>query len=402
MVVLKGTYYDGQGSAQVVDLQYKATYVNKGKLTWTMWPNIVFDSQTGSKLGSFVGSIAVINMGNDQSSLYSDRLPVKVIVKPSIIVRVARPVNSDCSSLVSKTTDKTGFAFTAEVVGLRPGTKDSPLTFMWTFMADQWKVAWNYNTMNPDSVMPKTGAFVIEDRIVSGKTSVVSDGGNRNFLLKVGSDLLGTASLKELKTAEIKGVADSFDANVNVVAIDASNKTARVTIPINIARLARLHYDGNQYVVERYAPTMVSDCIPGGDIGRQVTYSEDKSETRGRSMSFSYNASLAVNISPIPSNPFALGINFSAGFGVDVNSSLSSSKSKGMNLSGQILPGEYGMFYRQTTMVQRVGTIMIRNKCGAEVSPGKAFLSDWIWTPDLATGSTCPPPTLLPPPQKFR
>ncbi len=85
-------------------------------------------------------------------------------------------------------------------MGLRPGTKDAPLTFYWTFMASQWKVGFNYGTIDPSSVAPKTGAFMLEDQVTSGVASSVSDGGSRNFMLKVGSDLLGNTSLKELKT----------------------------------------------------------------------------------------------------------------------------------------------------------------------------------------------------------
>ena len=400
LMVLKGTYYDSKNRTQAVDIQKKATMVNSGKLTWTMWPNIVFD-RTGDHLGSFVGSVAVVNMGNDGTRKYSTRLPLKVQVKPSIILRVARPSNSNCQPVVSKSIENTGFSFNAEVVGLRAGTKDAELKFYWTFLAEQWNVSYTYGTMDPNTVFPKTGAFVIEDRLRSGTSSVVMDGGSRNFLIQVGSDMLGTASLKTLKTMPVPAMGNNYSATVSIVAVDSSNKQARLSIPINVARKASMHYDGTVKIRERFQPRPVTDCIPGGDIGRQVSYSEDKGETKARSMSFNYNANLAVNISPIPSNPFALGINFSAGFGVDINASTSSSKSIGKSLSGQILPGEYGMFYRQTTKIERVGTIMIRNSCGAEASPGKAILTDWLWTPDLAAGPTCPPATKLPKAQQF-
>ena len=400
LLVLKGTYYDSSNNAQVVDLQKKANVVNTGKATWTMYPNIVFD-RTGDHIGRFIGSVAVVNMGNDGTRKYSARLPIKVQVKPSIILRVARPSNSNCQPIVAKTIENTGFSFNAEVVGLRAGTKDAPLKFYWTFLAEQWKVSYSYGTMDPNTVFPKQGAFVVEDRVTSGRSSVVMDGGSRNFLIQVGSDMLGSASLKTLKTMAVPTMGNNYSATVNVVAVDASNKQALLQIPVNVARKASMTYDGIVKIRERFHPKPVTDCIPGGDIGRQVTYSEDKGETKARSMSFNYNANLAVNISPIPSNPFALGINFSAGFGVDVNASTSSSTSIGKSLSGQILPSEYGMFYRQTTKVERVGTIMIRNHCGAEASPGKAILTDWLWTPDLATGPTCPPKTMLPKAERF-
>jgi hypothetical protein len=72
-----------------------------------------------------------------------------------------------------------------------------------------------------------------------------------------------------------------------------------------------------------------------------------------------------------------------------------------MNISGQILPGEYGVFYRQTTKVYRVGTLVGHNACGQTADLGEAILTDWMFTPELATGPACTPPSQLPAAGKF-
>jgi len=401
VLVIKGTYYDASGTTQAVEIQNLATHVNTGKLTWTMFPNIVFDTKMGSRLGQFVGRLSVVNVGKDGTQKGSGQLPVKITVKPSIILRLARPTNSNCSSIVKRTLEKTAMAFTAQVVGLRAATKDNPLTFYWTFLAQQWKVSWSYSTFDPTALFPKKGAFVIEDRLSSGTTSTISDNASTSLLVKVGSDLLGNGKLKELQTGAVPGAGSHYTSSVSVVARDASGKQVKLSIPIDVSRMARMSYDGGARIGERFPPVQVSDCIPGHDIGRQVTYSEDTSETRSRAISFNYNANIGGNFAPIPSNPFALGINFSVGFGVDINASVSSSKSKGINISGQILPGEYGVFYRQTTKMVRKASITIRNKCGEEASAGDAYLTDWIFTPELATGPKCVPPSRLPKAEKF-
>lgn len=400
VLVIKGTYFDSDGANHPVDLQKAAKRANSGKLTWKLWPNIVFHPQ-GDKLGEFVGQITVINQGNDGSAKVSSPLPVNVRVKPSLIPRTMRPTNSNCQAVVDATLEGTGFAFVLEAVGLRAGTKDAPLVFHWTFLAENWTVKMTNGSFDPESIMPKTGAFVLQDEITQGTTSVIQDLGDRMLILRVGSDLFGDTRLKELRTGKIPEGGDGFIASVNVAAVDASGKTARLAVPIRVTRMATMIYEGTQEVAERYPPTMVSDCMSGGDIGRQVSYSENKSETRARSMSFQYNANMGVNMG-LPSNPFALGVNFSAGFGVDTNASASSSKSSGMDLSGQILPGMYGVFYRQTTKLYRTGRLLGHTKCGEEVDLGEATLTDWLFTPDLATGSVCVPPSNLPPAQKFK
>jgi hypothetical protein len=400
VIRFKGTFFDDQGGADPVDYQAKPTVLNSGKLKWEMFPNIVF-SRTGDRLGKFVGSLVVLNYGKDGSQLYSDPLPLTLEMKPSIIPRVMRPISAGCSSMVQHTLEKQAMGFVAEVVGLRPGTKDAPLTFYWTFMASQWKVGFNYGTLDPSSIAPKTGAFMLEDQVTSGKASSVSDGGSRNFLLKVGSDLLGSTSLKELKTGEIPKAGNNMPVTVNVAVVDATGKTAKLAMKLTIHRQADMHYDGTTRIAVRFGRVLVSDCIPGQDIGRDLNYHEATSESRSRSLNFNWNAGIGGNVAPIPSNPFMLGINFNVGFGVNVSQQVSSDKSKSLSISGHILPGEYGAFYRQTTKVHRVGKITMYTVCGQAINMGDVVLTDWMFTPDLATGATCPPKTLLQPAQKF-
>jgi hypothetical protein len=403
----KGTYFDSKGGTNPVDLQVtpRVNTNDKGlvkSLTWEMWPNIVF-SANGDQLGRFVGHVAAVNAGNDGSNEYSDPLPIKIDIKPSLIARMVRPLGQSCGGLVRDTLENLGMAFTVEAVGLRAGTKDNPLTFYWSFLAEQWKVAFNYGTLDPSAVAPQSGAFMLEDAVTSGTVSVVQDGGSRNFLLKVGSDLLGDARLKELKTGAINPAdANNMPISVNVAAVDASGKSAKLAIKLIIHRKADMIYNGESRVAERFPAKRVSDCIPGGQFGIDVSYYEGQSESQSRSLGFSWNANLGVSNSPFaPGNPWLLGINFSAGFGMNVNEQVSSDQSKSIHISGHIMPGTYGAFYRQTTKVLRIAKLVGYNECGQSFALGEAILTDWLFTPELATGSKCPPPSRLPPAEKF-
>lgn len=396
----KGQFHDGAGNATAVDHTVQATVENEGKLTWRLWPNIVFHPR-GDRLGVFVGNLTALNQGKDGSTKYSAPLPAKVTVGPSLIPRIVRPNNTNCGSIVDGALAGRAMTFTVEAVGLRPGSKDNPLVFSWVFLAQNWEVSFDHGTLDPKAVVPKTGALVVEDRVTDGAISTITDGGSKSFLLKVGSDLLGSTRLKVLKTGKISGGMGKVPASVNVAAVDASGKQLKLPIRLTIYPQAYLEYRGETKLAERFPPVQVSDCIPGNDIGREVTYTESKTESRSRALNFNWNANMGINAAPIPQNPFALGIEFSVSFGVNVGETYSSDKAKSLNISGNILPGEYGVFYRQTTKLYRIGRMMMATECGKQFHGGDAVLTDWLFTPELATGPACVPKSNLPPAQKW-
>jgi hypothetical protein len=169
--------------------------------------------------------------------------------------------------------------------------------------------------------------------------------------------------------------------------------------------MAELDYDGSTRVAERFGALPVSDCIPGGDMGRNVTYQEASREVRERSLSFNWFSKGAVETHPISwfnqAMERAVRLEFSAEFGVRVDGAVSSSKSAGTELSGHILPDHFGVFYRQTVKLYRVGRLLAYNACGAAIPLGEAIVTDWIFNADLATGTKCMPATQLPPAQKL-
>ncbi|PID38361.1 MAG: hypothetical protein CSA65_01760 [Proteobacteria bacterium] len=395
-----GTFFDDQGNNHAVDYTTNANPSNTTKVRWRLFPNVVFHPQ-GDRLGRFVGQLTVTNTGFDGSQTTSTGLPVTIDIKPSIIPRIVRPTNVACgNAVITDTREGQPMAFTAEVIGLREGTADTPLTFHWTFMFEHWDVAFSHGSFDPSSVIPKSGAMLITDEVTQGRASVVQDGGTKNMLLKIGEDLLGTTRLKSLKTKQIPPGGNNMPISVNVAVVDSAGKSARLSLTLTIHRMADMIYNENDRIAQRYQPVQVTDCIPGGNIGRDSSYHETQSESRARSMGFNYNAQVGVTMG-LPSNPFALGVNFSAGFGVNINETLSTDKSQSLNLSGHILPGMYGVFYRQTTKIERIARLVGWTACGESVDLGEAILTDWIFTPDLATGPTCVPPSNLPAAQIF-
>ncbi|MCC6750970.1 MAG: hypothetical protein IT371_25160 [Deltaproteobacteria bacterium] len=408
----KGTFFNSQGSTSQVDYQSAATVVNGGKLRWEMWPNVVFDER-GDRLGRFVGHVIAINQGNDGTLEASDPLPATINVKPSLIVRVARPLDSSCNSMVGHTLENTQMGFMVEAIGFRNGTADAPLTFYWSFLSSQWQVSFDNGAITANPSFSKAPSFTIEEQVTSGASSVIVPypaavpgwfpGWSKKiatFAVKMAEDAAGNSRLKDLRTNKIPDAGNNMPISVNVAVVDASGKSAALAVKFIVHRPADLLYDGGSKVAERFEPVPLTDCMPGGDLGREVSYHDSKSESRQRALGFSYNANAAMNFG-LPSNPFALGLNFSAGFGVNVNESISSDKSQSVTLQGHILPGEYAMFYRQTTKIVRVAKLVGYSVCGQSVNLGDAILTDWVFTPELAKGETCPVPSSLPAAGKY-
>ena len=80
----------------------------------------------------------------------------------------------------------------------------------------------------------------------------------------------------------------------------------------------------------------------------------------------------------------------------------SSSNTTLTSYSGFIPVGRFGVFYRQTIRMIRVGKLVSYNACGVREVMGEMLMNEWKWAPDLAIGETCDaqlPPANLPPAQ---
>ena len=420
----KGNFFDSQGGSNPVDLQVtpKVSTTEKGQvksLSWEMWPNIVFH-KGGDQLGRFVGQVIAVNAANDGSQQSSDPLAVAINILPSILPRLSQPVDAKCGAVVKDTLERQPMAFIGEVIGLRAGTSTAPLTFRWTFQAEQWTLGfkstgvngiWEFiqnNKLSPfftlepgDVVRPKTGGIVLEHTVTNGLTSKLGTMWDTPFTVRMastaGKEPLGTARLAELITGSLANPGSST-ATVNVEAEDASGKSAHLSLNLTIRQIAELIYNGDERVAENEAPKQMSGCIFGGTLGTDYSYTESESERRDRSVSYNWNTNYSVGMSAsigqwLPGFNWNVSFNagLSYGFGVNVAESVSSDKSTSRSMSKHILPGQVGMVYRQTVKIHRVGQVVVNTACGQSINIGDAVLTDWTWAAEVATGATCVP-----------
>jgi hypothetical protein len=70
---------------------------------------------------------------------------------------------------------------------------------------------------------------------------------------------------------------------------------------------------------------------------------------------------------------------------------VSSADSKSLAFTGLILPGHFGVFYRQTTRTAIPGKVIAYNECGVPQVVAEAHFFDYLWSLELAQGDTCSP-----------
>lgn len=133
------------------------------------------------------------------------------------------------------------------------------------------------------------------------------------------------------------------------------------------------------------APVPVGDCMPGGDLGRQVSYAETQHDVRSRSVAIVGVVGCADPVGALKD----AGMTLDQLFGASVAAAASSADLA--SSSGQILAGSYGQFYRQAHRIERIAKL---TRQGSTV--GLAVLTDWTWTVELATGQSCAAPSSLP------
>jgi hypothetical protein len=418
----QGTFFDSEGNASPVDLQTvpQVNVDNKTglvkSLVWEMYPSIVFDP-AGNRLGRFVGNVTVLNQGKDGSQQVSDPFTVAIDITPSILVRLSRPANAGCDAVVTDTLENQPMQLEAEVVGLRPGTEDAPLVFHWTFLTEQWKVGLESDpSMDPSwkmidpagFVQPKAGPVTLEHTVTDGAVSQVGEGLENLYVVKASTGSgaaqpVGMTRVKALQTGSVAEQGNSMPITANLGVVDASGKSVKVSIRLTIHRIAELIDDKSCRLAEYFPPRALSGCTPGGDFGTDVTYQESQSEREDRSVSYNWNANYGHGFNIGYWGGFNASYNYSVnkGFGFNMSESVSSDQSVSRSINKHILPGQYGMMFRQKVKMYRIGQMVANTECGEAVPVGEVVLTDWTWSAEVATGSSCPPPSGLPHAQAF-
>lgn len=410
-LTFEGVFQASSGKTNQVQLDVTPTYDNQGLLTWSFGPNIPFTAEEDT--GIFRGMLKAQNIGfGGEVKQAPQAIGVEIQVLPSILIRQMRPLNAGCPVGITATTDETPFLFEVKAIGLKSGSQNAPLRFVYTFLKENFQFSGylsNQAGMDPEALFPQQGPVSVVDDVYNGTISTLGSGAPKNVYVFKGGVTGSIASLvpgadklfglTQLTTAAVPTVqgnyaADKYQASMNIVAMDSAGQETRRTIRLDVYSSVEVKPTGQAVPTRSYDPVPVTGCIPGGTIGRDVTYSEMTSETRSRSFTVHSLVSGGIDIKVLRLN---------AEFGFEVNAQVSSSKSKDLQITGKILPGTFGAFWRQTIQLERRAPLVGHGSCGSTQDLGEVIVTDWVWSPDLATNLKCPPlpPSNLSPGQVF-
>lgn len=123
----------------------------------------------------------------------------------------------------------------------------------------------------------------------------------------------------------------------------------------------------------------------GVGVSSEVGGGGSQSNTQNSSRESGVDASTTTTDSESVSN------GTSGSSGEDFAWSVSSSQVISRGFGGYVIPGTYGVFYRQTLRLMRRAAMVAYNQCGYAQVVGEVDFVDWTWSPDLALGESCPP-----------
>ncbi|MCK5800135.1 MAG: hypothetical protein KAI47_23255 [Deltaproteobacteria bacterium] len=391
-LTFSGVFQSTAGNIEQVEIEVQPTFKNQGELEWTFGPNIPFSSR--NETGTFRGIVKATNVGLDGVQKDATPLSIQMQVRPSILLKQFRPVSAGCQAGITDTIADTKMLIEVEAVGLKAGNSTAPLRFVYTFMKEHFQFEGYFGGqlgLDPEGLFPQTGPVSIISDVADGNisrlgtgvpsTTYVSQGIPGSGGLPTGLDNL--FKLAHLRTAPLANAqANNAKASISIMAIDSTGQMIKRTVPLTIWTPVEVDYQGGFKEVRSFDPVPVSGCISGGDVGYDVVYSESVAETRSRSFTVRSEVSGGFDIKVVRLN---------ASFGVEVNAAVTSSKSTDLKISGYILPHQFGAFYRQTLQIERIAKLRVHGPCGATSNVGTVVVTDWVWSPDLAKGKTCPP-----------
>ncbi len=424
-LLLSGIYTDSDGATHDFEGEIQLEVENASVAEFAF--EEIFFHPNRDKIGTFRGTASLVSRAparddlDSMQELWSSERDTDLRVEPSVYVSRLRSADADnCAYVTSATNANQNIELGFRALGFGEASPDRPWTVRLSFVSPEVSVRyvvpdafdfWPINGPLDDTVstLVGDGTHRVEFNVDSGDNIVIDPTRTARRVrvsppVSIGQDQYSEVVLGSLLAGAATEGGKST-ANFVVEIITDDGRTLRRLVTMDVwSEIEISQWDGAEKVAERYQPTAVSGCIPGGEIGRILNYSEGESITRERSIDIKWNAQASTSLG------FQIGISstnvsseqgWSQSFGVDVTEGISSSSHTDQSITVQLLPGFFGMSYRQLERLERDVDVIYHNACGQSGVVGQAQLTNWNFAFDVAQGKTCPPPSNLPPAEIF-
>jgi hypothetical protein len=238
----EGTYETESGDSAPVSFESEVSVIDRATARWTRFgPFAVPFDPTGRRLGTFEGTVRpVLELPDGTRVDGEEALAIRFVVQPSVLIHDLQPISASCAAPAIRALGGATYRMRVEALGFEPES-------------------FNYTLSAPGIGMaPQTLRRLAEGRF---------------------DDLTGTA---DFTMPDVPEDVAYFVAVVTVQGVDAAGSARQSSFAIGVHRPLEVFYDGNVQVAEVYAATPVTGCIPGGESGRQISYTETMTEIRSR------------------------------------------------------------------------------------------------------------------------
>jgi hypothetical protein len=426
-LVLTGTFHTAAGDEVAYDREH-VLEVQNGSLAELAFEELPVDGA----IGTFYGSARLVARADVEAvnapvgtEKQSAQIATTLTVLPSIEVTTLRSVDSDdCPAVTPGTNAGSELAFGVRVVGLGEGTPDARLSIRVGFVSpalavtyvkddvySSWPLDWHPGLHDTVAMDAPAGRNTMSFELESGDSIELDPrSGPIHTTVSPPISIRNEPQSEVLLGRMLTGAVEAGLGPMTVsffVEADRAGQTASRVVDLRVQSEFEVKpFDGSQRLVERYAPEIPAgqcgSCLPGGDIGRDINYTEGESASRTKSVSMRWDVNTANSVGLTAGHMVyaqaQLNSTWSSTFGTDVSEAVTTEEHRSLNIQAHVLPTFYGLCYRQLSRYEKTVDVTYHGECGSSAVVGQAVLTDWGWGFDVATGPECPPTTNLPEP----
>jgi len=443
-VRFKGTFTGTSGKTYAVDYRVRTQWADGNHVIWPFVGPYAnpFTGKGEDQLGTFDGFVSGINVvGSDSNREESEGggIHTTLTIGPSLIIREFEPLEAMCDSPATHALGGYAYKVSVEAIGFTPRNfsyvltdESSPEPRVFRQIAKGQTDSFGANGELVFAPVPDAAPFYLSD---IGVMALGTDGVERKLQLTIGvhrpieyidSGIPQIAEIEQAKPdsgclaggesngttvsytqtttdTRTRTLGETWDENwlKSVSNMQGGSTTQTNGINWNVTHTDMQGYEfgwmvqdaqsvGGDASLFGLAKVSLQNTLTGG-IHRNHTWGYSDSRSVGGDYSESDTESWATT-STTSHSVSQGGSDFWA---------VSSADSKSLQFTGFILPGRYGVFYRQTTRIAIPASIIAYNLCGTPQVVASADFFDYQWSLELAQGPTCSPlpPSSLPPAQ---
>jgi hypothetical protein len=272
-LVFDGTFKRASGGEEKVSFTQPTTRTESAAVRWTSYGP--FQNPFTPKdpdIGVFNGT-AAIQVTNADGTVTKDENPIKVRfeVQPSIIVTELQPTGATCDKAALSLIGGMKYKMKMKAIGIEATSIDYAVKTP-RFAPDP--------EGNPDFERDSGGQVKFQQTLLAHAVGDTTKGDAPK------SDT--TDGIKDDEAISLPAVPDNIP-NYGVIFVitakDSSGRVVKSSFGMTAHNPIDVFYDGRYELAQIYPPQPVSACMPGGQQGRNVDYTETQEERKERQLS---------------------------------------------------------------------------------------------------------------------